>query len=230
MSVFDAVELSHWQIAGRLSLAVGLGGVIGVQREVDGHDAGVRTHALLTLGSALFGLLSVGAFGRYVAVRADSNVQVDVTRIASYLVAGVGFLAGGSIIQHKNRVKGLTTAASLWVAAAVGLACGLGFVMGAILVAAVALVVLLLERPIARLQRRKEHVTIHAVIGAGHTVEDLIDCVERGGGHPHGIHRSLRGDGSVDITIEHVRSSDYRRVIGELESWDDLRELSFERE
>lgn len=230
MSVFDAVELSHWQIAGRLGLAVGLGGALGVQREVDGHDAGVRTHALLTLGSALFGVLSVGAFGRYVAVRADSNVQVDVTRIASYLVAGVGFLAGGSIIQHKNRVKGLTTAASLWVAAAVGLACGLGFTMGAILVAAVALVVLLLERPIARLTRRKEFVTIHAVIGAAHTLDELIECVERGGGTSRGISRSVRRDGSAHVTIQGVRTTDYRRVLGELERWSDLRELSFDHE
>lgn len=230
MSVFDAVELSHWQVAGRLGLALGLGSVIGIQREVDGHDAGVRTHALLTLGSALFGVLSVGAFGRYVAVRADSNVQVDVTRIASYLVAGVGFLAGGSIVKHKSHVRGLTTAASMWVAAAVGLAAGLGFFIGAVVVTVASLAVLLLERPLARLNRRHGRVTVHAVVGAGHSIDELIECAERGGHRARGVTRSVREDGALEITFEGLPNRDYRRVLAELERWTDVREVSFEHE
>src|SRR5215207_7606271 len=127
----EATRLDHSTTLGRLAVALGLGALIGLQREIDGHDAGVRTHALLTLGSALFGALSVGAFSAFDRIREETNIQVDVTRIASYLVAGVGFLAGGAIIKRGDRVKGLTTAASLWVSAGIGLACGLGFFFGA---------------------------------------------------------------------------------------------------
>src|SRR4051812_45090116 len=109
----DGVHLSNWTMLGRLGAAVGLGALIGLEREVDGHDAGVRTHALLTLGAALFGLVSVGAFDAFIGPSGGSNVQIDVTRIASYLVAGAGFIAGGSIVKSSDRVWGLTTAASL---------------------------------------------------------------------------------------------------------------------
>src|SRR5215207_8341159 len=143
----EATRLDHSTTLGRLAVALGLGALIGLQREIDGHDAGVRTHALLTMGSALFGLLSVGAFNGFVTVRSETNVQVDVTRIASYLVAGVGFLAGGAIIKNSDRVRGLTTAASLWVSAGIGLAAGLGFLFGAVVAAAATILTLLLERP-----------------------------------------------------------------------------------
>src|SRR4051812_31343185 len=117
----DLPHISRWAVLARLGLALGLGALIGLQREIEGHDAGVRTHALFTLGSALFGLVSVGAFTAFVGPRDASNLAIDVTRIASYVVAGVGFLAGGAILKHGDRVRGLTTAASMWVTAAIGL-------------------------------------------------------------------------------------------------------------
>jgi putative Mg2+ transporter-C (MgtC) family protein len=125
----------------------GLGAVIGFEREVDGHEAGVRTHALLALGAALFGLLSVSAFSDFIGTTGNTHVSVDPSRIASYIPAGVGFLGGGVILKRHNRVKGLTTAASLWVAAAAGLGAGLGMWIAACAATLLALGSLLADRP-----------------------------------------------------------------------------------
>jgi putative Mg2+ transporter-C (MgtC) family protein len=138
---------------GRLAAAALVGGVIGLEREVDGHEAGVRTHLLLALGAGLFGLLSVGAFHGFVS-DGTTNITFDPGRIASYVVAGVGFLCAGSIVKRPDRIRGLTTAASLWVAAAGGLAAGLGYWVGAAAVTVLALIALLLEHPVSMLTRR----------------------------------------------------------------------------
>lgn len=149
----DALQPSVLDVVIRLTVATGLAAVMGLQREFDGHDAGVRTHALLAGGAALFGAISVGAFGE--AVTGDAtNVRVDVTRIASYVAAGIGFLGGGVIVKKDGRAHGLTTAASLWSAAAIGLAAGLGFWVGAVTATALSLVLRLLEGPVAWFVRR----------------------------------------------------------------------------
>jgi putative Mg2+ transporter-C (MgtC) family protein len=141
----------------RLGVAALAGGLIGLEREVDGHEAGVRTHLLLALGAGLFGLLSVAAFHGFVtdANAANAkNISFDPSRVASYVVAGVGFLCAGSIVKRPDRIRGLTTAASLWVAAAAGLAAGLGYWVGAIAVTVLAVIALLLERPLGGITRR----------------------------------------------------------------------------
>ncbi len=120
--------------------------LLGVERELDGHEAGVRTHGLLALGSALFGAISVGAFGAFVVEGTRTNATVDVSRVAAYVAAGVGFIGAGTILKDHEHVKGLTTAASLWVTAAVGLAAGLGFWAGALGAALFALVALVSDR------------------------------------------------------------------------------------
>jgi putative Mg2+ transporter-C (MgtC) family protein len=139
---------------GRLAVAAVAGAVIGFEREVDGHEAGLRTHLLLALGSGLFGLTSVAAFHGFVTDANANNVSFDPSRIASYVVAGVGFLGAGTIVKRADRVRGLTTAASLWVAAAVGLAAGLGYWVGVVAVSMLALIALLLDRPVRHLARR----------------------------------------------------------------------------
>lgn len=148
----DAAELTWLDVGLRLGAAVLFGLVVGFEREVDGHDAGARTHMLLSLGAALFGAMSVGAFTSFLG--AEGGVQFDPSRIASYVVAGVGFLCGGTILKTEQRVRGLTTAASLWAVAAVGLASGLGFWSAAVLGTILALLILLVERPLRSLARR----------------------------------------------------------------------------
>lgn len=123
-------------LALRMLIAVLLGAAIGLERELSGQDAGLRTHISIAMGAALFGMISAYSFGEFVQPRANTNYQVDVTRVASNVVTGVGFLGGGAIIKHGTSVRGLTTAASIWVTAAVGLAVGLGSVVTATVTAA----------------------------------------------------------------------------------------------
>jgi putative Mg2+ transporter-C (MgtC) family protein len=102
----------------RLGLAVVLGGLLGLEREVSRQDAGLRTHLLVTLGSCVFSLVSItAAFG---------DASSDGTRIASNVVVGIGFLGAGTIMQQHGSVRGLTTAAGIWVAAAIGMATAFG--------------------------------------------------------------------------------------------------------
>jgi putative Mg2+ transporter-C (MgtC) family protein len=117
---------SELELAGRLGAALVLGGAIGLERELTGQVAGLRTHMTVALGAALFGIVSAYGWSEFAAVRAQTNVQVDVTRVASNVVTGVGFLGGGAILKDGATVRGLTTAASLWVTAAVGLTVALG--------------------------------------------------------------------------------------------------------
>ena len=106
----------------RLLAAMAMGGLIGLERELRAKDAGLRTHFLVALGSALFTLVSQYGFG------ADLK---DSSRVAAQVVSGIGFLGAGTIIFQKNVVHGLTTAAGLWVTAAIGLSCGTGMFAGA---------------------------------------------------------------------------------------------------
>jgi len=142
-------DLEWYEIVLRLVVAAALGGLVGLERESAGQDAGFRTHLLLALGAALFGVISVGAFDSFIDERAATNVNVDVTRVASYVAAGVGFIGGGAIIKQSGTVRGITTAASIWVAAAVGLGAGLGLWVAVVAGGLLALAALSLLKPIS---------------------------------------------------------------------------------
>ncbi|MDP3921519.1 MAG: MgtC/SapB family protein [Candidatus Omnitrophota bacterium] len=118
MVVFDA---HHADIAFRLLMATLLGGIIGLERERHGKDAGLRTYTIVCLGSALVMIVSIDLFEMYKGV-----TTVDPSRIAAQVVSGIGFLGAGAIIRFPQGVRGLTTAAGIWVAAGIGLACGAG--------------------------------------------------------------------------------------------------------
>ena len=143
-------DVDGWTALFRLLLAAACGGLVGIEREADGQDAGLRTHMLLALGAAMFGLVSVGGFNDHIRPSASTNVQVDVTRVASYVAAGVGFIGGGAILKHRTGVSGLTTAASLWVAAAAGVACGVGLWVAPLAAVAITVVALVVLKPASR--------------------------------------------------------------------------------
>ena len=121
----------------RLLLAVLLSGLVGLEREVKGRAAGLRTHILVCVGSALMMVT-----GEFVAARYRGLMEVDPTRLAAQVISGVGFLGAGAIIQFRDSVRGLTTAASVWAAAGIGIAAGAGFYTGAVASTAIVLLVL----------------------------------------------------------------------------------------
>ena len=110
----------------RIFTASLLGGVIGLEREYRDKAAGFRTHFLVALGSALFMIISAYGFEGVLSGIFNDPVRLDVSRIASQVVSGIGFIGAGTIIFQKNAVRGLTTAAGVWVTAAIGMACGGG--------------------------------------------------------------------------------------------------------
>jgi putative Mg2+ transporter-C (MgtC) family protein len=132
----------------RLALAAVLGGLIGVERELREREAGLRTHLLVALGSALFTIVGAYGFNDFLNTGA-SVVRADPTRIAAQIVTGIGFLGAGAIIRQGLSVRGLTTAATLWVVAAVGLAAGAGYYSVAVITTALVLIALYPLRIIA---------------------------------------------------------------------------------
>ena len=123
----------------RLLAAACLGGLIGVEREKHGKEAGFRTYAIVCLGSALIMIVSVRIFEIYQGVAA-----VDPSRIAAQVVSGIGFLGAGAIIRFPEKISGLTTAAGIWVASGIGLACGMGEYHAAIFTTVLTLLILTL--------------------------------------------------------------------------------------
>lgn len=125
-------------------LAIVLGAAIGLERQVSGKAAGLRTNVLICLGAAVFTIIS-----KQIVIGADDSVA----RIAAQIVTGVGFLGAGAIIQDRGGVHGLTSAATIWLVASIGMACGAGFYRLAILAALIAILVLI---GLARLTRSLE--------------------------------------------------------------------------
>lgn len=130
--------MSDLELVLRLVLATLIGGLIGIERESNNRPAGLRTHVLVTVGSALIMMIS-----RYGLLYGTSEVIIgDPGRIAAGVVSGIGFLGAGTILQHGSRVKGLTTAASLWVCGGIGLAMGSGFYLGGLVTALISILTL----------------------------------------------------------------------------------------
>jgi len=137
---------------GQLFLAAVLGMVIGFERERMGKPAGLRTYMLVSLGSAYFTILSFGGFGA-----AKGNIGFDPSRIASQIVVGIGFLGAGIIFFTKTEVKGLTTAAAVWVSAAIGMGVGLKFYLLSCFATLLTLIILWVVRSLeSRLLKTKE--------------------------------------------------------------------------
>jgi putative Mg2+ transporter-C (MgtC) family protein len=217
----------------RVLLAVALGAALGLEREIDNQPAGFRTHILVCLGAALFGLISVHAFAPFESVRADSNVQIDVTRVASQVVVGVGFLGGGAILKYGASIRGLTTAASMWVAAAIGLAVGVGYYWAAVAVTVAALVSLVGFRRLRssirqRYGRSAEVVTFR--LAAGARPADLVTALHELAGVSVRNLQIDRSEDQVEVTAGLKSEMGVRldRILGELGSREDVAEMSLD--
>ena len=156
-----------WNLILRLLVAGVLGGLIGFERELRAKEAGIRTHFIVALGSALFMIISQNAFG--------DSARFDASRVAAQVVSGIGFIGAGVIIFQKNVVRGVTTAAGLWVAAAIGLACGAG--MYPVAVAASLMTVFCLEMMHFFHLRYGEKVVDVTLLSTGN--KDLSEVLEK---------------------------------------------------
>jgi putative Mg2+ transporter-C (MgtC) family protein len=190
--------LGGWDAFLRLLFACALGGAIGFERELRDREAGIRTHLLVSLGSALFTIVS--AYGFHEFLTGGGNiVRADPSRIAAQIVTGIGFLGAGAIIREGLSVRGLTTAATLWVVAAIGMACGAGYYWPAAASTALTLFALwplriLAYRFIERIKPEEDRLTIE--LQEGHSLAQLLANV-------HGV-RHIEVDDELDRRVVHL--------------------------
>jgi putative Mg2+ transporter-C (MgtC) family protein len=172
--------LSWYDALGRLALAAALGSAIGLEREFREREAGLRTHLLVSLGSALFTIVSAFGFHDVLAHDPQVVVRLDPSRIAAQIVSGIGFLGAGAIIRQGLSIRGLTTAATLWVVAAIGMAAGAGFYSVAVITTVVALIALWPLRSVAyrlidRVKPEEDRIVVE--LREGHSLAELLTHV-----------------------------------------------------
>jgi putative Mg2+ transporter-C (MgtC) family protein len=199
-SLLAAVHMIGWpEVLLRIFVAAALGGAIGLERELRERQAGLRTHLVVSVGSALFTLVSAYGFHNF-------DGKVDPTRIAAQIVSGIGFLGAGAIIRQGLSVRGLTTAASLWLVAAIGMASGAGYWDGALIATLGALLTLGPLRVVAFriLSRyRPQHDRLLVEIPAGGSPAPIIEAIERRGGRVVSLDIAQEGDRrSVGVDVE----------------------------
>jgi putative Mg2+ transporter-C (MgtC) family protein len=202
------LTISYAEVAIRLLVTAGLCGVIGFERETRDQSAGFRTHILLGLGAALFTLVSAYGFTAFTEAALQSGgrgIQFDPTRIAAQIVTGIGFLGAGAIIRQGMDVRGLTTAASLWAAAAIGMAVGAGYYFGAaattiIVIAALYLLREVRNRLLPRL-RTEFGVLNVAFSDMGSEINEVVGTLERHGVQIRSLGAEIEG-GRVTYTIQ----------------------------
>ena len=198
-------ELSLLEILFRVGLAAVLGGAIGFERELREREAGLRTHMLVSVGAALFTLVSAFAWTDWQFSNA-SGVVFDPTRIAAQVVTGIGFLGAGAIIRQGLSVRGLTTAATLWVVAAIGMATGAGFYSAAIITTVLVLLSLYPLRILAfRVSERfrPEEGRLAVELSAGATTVSVLQAVEDAGAQVRALEFEEEGDTRrVDMRVK----------------------------
>jgi len=194
---------------GRLLLACLLGGLIGLEREAKGKPSGIRTNLLICMGAAFFTLLSAVLAG-------DANP--DKGRVASNIVQGIGFLGAGLILHNRSRVSGLTSAASVWVVASIGMACGAGLYGAAAVAAAIVVVALELVGVLERRANIKSYSKIYEVRGRDHTLmlQSLLDAMDKVGERLKTLDTDTIGDlqrASFSVTTNSKRHEKLRSIL-----------------
>jgi putative Mg2+ transporter-C (MgtC) family protein len=192
-----AAHIGWPEVLLRLFVAAVLGGAIGVERELRERQAGLRTHLVVCVGAALFTLVGAYAF---------NSPHTDPTRIAAQIVTGIGFLGAGAIIRQGLSVRGLTTAATLWLVAAIGMAAGAGYWDGALIATLGALLTLgplrvVAYRILSRYRQALDRLLVE--IPAGGSPVPIIEAIERQGARVVSLDIAQEGDRrSVAVDVE----------------------------
>ncbi|HZI38455.1 MAG TPA: MgtC/SapB family protein [Acidimicrobiia bacterium] len=184
----------------RLVAAVVLGAAIGIERELSGQTAGMRTHIAVSVGAALFGVVSTLGFMEFEDLE-TGVIRADVTRVASNVVVGIGFLGAGMILKRHGEIANLTTAASIWTMAAIGLAAGVGDLGTAGVAAVLTLIYLVALRPARR--------WLESVAAADGCV---VAVTLANGANPDDLLRSVDGVEGVTLKLRGVEKRDGRLV------------------
>ncbi len=176
----DILMFDICTVFGKLFIAAILGGFIGWEREKRGRPAGLRTHLLLCVGVTLMMLVSEHIFVHYQVYNSDSVLRIDPARIAAQVVTGVGFLGAGTIMRFRASVRGLTTAASLWVVSGIGLAVGSGFILPAIFTTIIAIITLIFLPKVEGEMEKDKYMTIKMLIsGQEHFLDNIKNILEK---------------------------------------------------
>jgi putative Mg2+ transporter-C (MgtC) family protein len=198
-------DLTWADVAVRLAVAAVLGGAIGAERELRDREAGFRTHLLVSVGAALFTLVSAYAWTDW-AFSTRTGLVFDPTRIAAQIVTGIGFLGAGAIIRQGLTIRGLTTAATLWVVAAIGMAAGTGYYWAAIATTALVLVTLWPLRLLA-----------HVAFARLRTAEGRLTVELRSAAGAGPLLTTLEGAGARLRTLQFDEADGRRRIVADVE-------------
>ena len=213
----------------RLLLASFLSGLIGIEREVHGRAAGFRTHLLVGVATCLIMIVSEYFFDNYGSLSSSLAVRTDPARIAAQIVVGIGFLGAGVIIKSGRVVRGLTTAACLWLVAGVGMAIGAGLYVPAVMVTIIAMFNLLLLKQIERLIRKDKFYTlvIHAS-NFGMNPQNVTDILQQN--NMRIVNRkieadSVTGKSRYEYVISTRRALDHESLIGAFLALPDIQKV-----
>ena len=204
--------------------------VIGLEREIHGRTAGFRTHLLVSLGSALFMVISINFYREFGNFSGTIPVGVDPGRVAAQVVTGIGFLGAGAIIRDKASVRGLTTAACLWIAAAIGLACGAGLYLLPLLVTVIALVSLVALKKIEGMLSRDRYAMLKVESDdVDGQLEQIIQAVEAIGFQltPFGVERKASGVLVFELQVKMHGKSISTDTINRIATLDGVKGVDF---
>lgn len=209
------------ELLARLALAAVLGGAVGAERELSDQPAGLRTHILLTIGACLFTLVSAYGF----------SGPGDPARLAAQIVTGIGFLGGGAILRHGLSIRGLTTAASIWATAALGVTVGVGRYLLAVGATVLVLATLVGLRAVRNLlQRRGSSVEVYTLLTRpGLSTAELVDLVRREQVTLRGLERTQEGGGDrVQLVVRLPPGYRPERFLETLLRLEGIREVEWE--
>lgn len=205
----------------RLITAVALCGLIGFEREIKNRSAGFRTHILVGVGACLMMLLSLYGFDPYLSKH--DGIRFDPARIPSYVISGIGFLGAGTIMVHGITIRGLTTAASIWTVAGLGLVIGAGMYGLAILSTTVVLLSLILLNNIEKLFKKHTYKHLQISIEKNASLSEVINIFEKHEIKLNGFDIEMDNEYQRTVYIE----LNLKRELKELEIFDELTKLPY---